>query len=114
MIREEDILHQECVKWLSNDNEVRHLRKLWFHTANGEKRSIYTKGKLAGMGVLPGVPDLFFIHHPPFCIELKAQKGYPSKEQKELHQLWATFGIETYIVKDIETLKKIVREKYKI
>lgn len=56
--------------------------KFW-HTPNGEERGARAAGKLAVMGVLPGVPDLIvFIRHKPHFLELKHGRGQPSIEQR--------------------------------
>ena len=106
-------LHQQCVLWLHN--ELPHLRGLWWHTPNGEFRDKKTAAKLAGMGVLPGVPDFIFINKGTiFCVELKNEKGRLTEAQKQLHLLWDEYGIEIYIVRSLSEFKRIVGEKYKL
>lgn len=67
------------VKWL----EVIHTQVLFWHTPNGEPRSPAIGAKLKRMGVLAGVPDLFFPEYRLF-IELKNTTGSLSYAQIEL------------------------------
>lgn len=57
---------------------------LWYHCPNGEYRSKKTAAKLKRMGVRPGIPDLCFVlpGGRAAFIELKADKGVVSPEQK--------------------------------
>lgn len=56
---------------------------LFWHTPNGGARSKATAGKLKGMGVLPGVPDLIFLFPDATiaCLELKIPGGTVSPAQ---------------------------------
>lgn len=58
---------------------------IWFHVPNGEARDRATAGKLKGMGVLPGVPDITVLlpNAQVGFIELKASGGTLSDEQAE-------------------------------
>lgn len=58
---------------------------LWWHTPNGEKRDAITGAMLKRMGTVPGVPDFLlfdtrtgYLH----CLEVKAEGGHLSDEQK--------------------------------
>ncbi len=62
---------------------------LFWHTPNGELRTIKTGRKLKSMGVVPGVPDLFFAHpkmpwSAGLFVELKSKKGKLTENQKKI------------------------------
>lgn len=78
---------------------VAHLRKhgvRFFHVPNGSKASAGYRAKLWSLGLEAGVPDIMIVDPPPSwpltltghgyraaALELKADKGRPSDEQKQ-------------------------------
>jgi len=57
-----------------------------FHPANGGYRSRTEAAIFAGLGVVPGVPDLILIHDgQTYGLELKADRGRLSPAQTECH-----------------------------
>lgn len=76
---------------------------LWFHVANGEIRDKSTAAKLKRMGLLPGVADIEVItpfygsggicYHKTYFLELKAEKGVLSPDQKIFAERCAAIGL---------------------
>lgn len=92
-MNDEDHLHRAVVQYLML---ALPSDAVFFHPPNGEYRSKRTAAKLKAFGVLPGVPDLCFIHEGRFFgVELKAPgrlvgnrmvgRGYCSKSQRSVH-----------------------------
>jgi hypothetical protein len=53
-----------------------------FHPANGGYRKPVEAAIMKGMGVVPGVPDVFIVHNGRcFAIELKAEGGRATDKQ---------------------------------
>jgi hypothetical protein len=53
-----------------------------FHPANGGFRKPVEAAILKGLGVVPGVPDVFIVHNGRcFAMELKAEGGRPTDKQ---------------------------------
>jgi len=70
---------------------VQHLRLrawpdvVWFAVPNGGWRSPVEGAILKATGVLPGVPDLVFIHRErAYFLELKTEEGKPTEKQLEV------------------------------
>lgn len=58
----------------------------WFHPANGEKRDPRTGARLVGLGVRPGVPDIWLLAGGlTYGLELKRVSGRLSDVQKRAH-----------------------------
>lgn len=95
-----------------------HPDVIFWHTPNGESRDAQVGAKLKRMGVLKGVPDLFFPAYQLF-IELKSDKGCLSKDQKKLKPTleklgytWITaYGFPDAVEKFTIFLKCIDKEK---
>jgi hypothetical protein len=66
----------------------------WWHTPNGEQRDKRVAGKLKGMGVLAGVPDLIFImpNGQASFIELKRKGEGLSADQLVVHDKLRALG----------------------
>lgn len=79
---------------------VNHLRiyaqpaVIWYHCPSGEYRSKATAGRLKGMGVIRGVPDLCFVLPGGIAayLEIKIQGGVVSKEQQEFARKCEVLG----------------------
>src|SRR5262249_48152517 len=55
-----------------------------FHPANGGYRKPIEAAIMKGLGVVPGVPDVFIVHNGHcFAMELKAEGGRASDKQLE-------------------------------
>ena len=72
------------IKWL----HLVHPNRLYYHTPNGERRSLATGAKLKKMGVLPGVPDYTLLARSGcgkyfgLFLELKSHNGRLSDSQR--------------------------------
>ena len=83
-----------------------------FHVPNGGARDARSASFLTSQGVVPGIPDLFFLWKgKTYTIELKTNTGECSCEQKFIHAMHASHGQITYIfttpndtIKFIETI----------
>lgn len=79
-------------------------RALWFHVPNGGHRDKRTGAKLAGLGVRKGVPDLVFIGFDGLIrfMELKAEKGRMTPEQKAWREAATAIGIPFAVVRSLD------------
>lgn len=71
-----------------------------FHPANGGYRTPREAAIFKGLGVVAGVPDIIAIHKgQTYALELKAEKGKPTKTQVEtmaaMHKAGAHVDIAT-------------------
>lgn len=88
-----------------------------FHIPNEAKRSVQTAAMLKATGMKAGVPDLFLPvaignYHGLF-IEMKSEKGKPSKLQTEwLHKL-SEQGYKTAICYGADEAVKTIERYYK-
>jgi hypothetical protein len=58
-----------------------------FHPANGGFRRPVEAAILKGLGVVPGVPDVFIVHNGRcFALELKAEGGRATDKQARMHR----------------------------
>lgn len=102
-IASEDAIQISLALWLNH----KYPNLLWWHTPSGGMRNKAEAFKLKRMGVIPGVPDLFFPHLKLF-IELKTQKGVVSKSQKEVMKRLEVVGYTCKVAKGYEEAKQIV------
>ncbi|WP_114937546.1 VRR-NUC domain-containing protein [Mucilaginibacter endophyticus] len=70
---------------------------LW-HCPNGSLRDPVTAAFLKGAGVVRGIPDLHFIWNGKYyLIEVKTPTGFCSTDQKLIHAVHASHGLNTYL-----------------
>ncbi len=86
MITTEELEQRAVIEWCEwNASRFPQLRLL-FHIPNGGSRSKSEGAKFKGMGVKPGVPDLFLpVPRPPYhglFIEMKSAHGRVLEPQK--------------------------------
>lgn len=81
-----------------------HPNVVWTHIPNGELRAKATAAKLKDMGVKSGWPDLIFIRPDDvssgtsvLALELKADRGRASDEQKAVHERLRSCGVEVAV-----------------
>lgn len=95
------------------------IEGLIFHNPNGANQGRRMGGILKAMGRISGVPDLALIWNgQTYWIELKADKGSLSAEQKHLHKLWLSHGVSVLVVRSVyqmvEAIEAITGLKSKI
>lgn len=79
-----------------------------FHVPNGGQRSRIEASILKGLGVEPGIPDVFVLQPGPpgFCkvttLELKSPSGRISPEQCNMLAALGAIGADTHISADID------------
>lgn len=109
MRRPEEQLHRAVVDLLWVYACFGHLA--YAHVPNGELRAKATAGRLKGMGVRPGVPDLLVwagngVH---FGLELKAGRRGLTPEQVVWHSTLAALGHRTYVCRSIDEVEAALR-----
>lgn len=81
--------------------EVRLRKKpdvVYWHTPNDARRSWGNVARLKAMGMVPGVPDLIFCHNGEISfLEIKAERGRLSDNQKEFHARLAATGFPVMV-----------------
>jgi len=94
---------------------VRYIRYLYpnsilFAVPNGGQRSIITAAYLKKEGVLAGVSDLIWIYKGKVhFLEVKAEKGYQSVNQKEFESQVKKQGFEYYILRSTKDFDLFVK-----
>jgi hypothetical protein len=109
MKRTEDHLQAQIVKWWQDTYPAR--RADLFHVPNEAKRTPQEAGRMAALGLMPGVPDLIvhvgFNHFVP--IEVKAENGRLSEAQKSLCKFWGERGTIIHVVRSVQEFQEIIR-----
>jgi len=94
---------------------VRYIRYLYpnsilFSIPNGGQRSVITAAYLKREGVLAGVSDLIWIYKGKvYFLEVKAEKGYQSVNQKEFESQVKKQGFEYYILRSTKDFDLFVK-----
>jgi len=79
------------------------------HIPNGEYRPIGTARRLASLGTLPGMPDLFCASNGSvFFIELKRPGGRVSAAQKETFQALREAGVRVHVMSDLDEVIRLL------
>jgi len=86
------------------------VRHLFFHIPNEQSTSDLMRMKMAGMGVLPGVPDFLFLRPVPWGLELKMPNGVLSTRQKALHALWIQNGIAVHTAWNAQQVLEVLEK----
>jgi hypothetical protein len=74
-----------------------------FHPANGGYRKPVEAAILKGLGVVPGVPDVFIVHNGRcFAMELKAEGGRATDKQLECIAALREAGAVTCIAEGLD------------
>ena len=96
----EDVEHLQICDWLCTYHPG--LWSVTIHIANQRKCSVTLGRKLKRMGVKRGVSDFFFPRsngeYKGLWLELKAQKGKPSKEQLAFIEKMKKEGYDGHVV----------------
>ena len=83
---------------------------VFFHPANGEQRSKAAAGRLKGMGVVPGIPDLILIADGrAYGLEIKTDKGTLSPSQKQMAERFRRAGSEYELVRSVLAARDVLR-----
>ena len=104
--KEEDKLHCEVADWC-RANLLKSV--LWYHIPNGGKRHIGVALLLKKFGLLPGAPDLEFLHEGmTHYLELKTAKGSTSKVQNLFRDRALAAGAVYEVAKNLSDAKEII------
>ncbi len=105
----EDNLQAACFKWHWNTYPEQRYRL--YHNFNNPPNSI--KGaQLKAMGLIKGVADFTYLKSDGkiLYMELKAEQGRQSKEQKRFEQVVTDLGHEYAIIRNFEEFQKKITE----
>ena len=103
----EDRIQQECYLWFHNTYP--HLRGLLFAVPNGGARAAQEAKKFKLTGVVSGVSDMLFMYQgKTYCLELKTEKGYQSKNQKKWQDTVVNEGFDYIIIRDLTKFKRVI------
>lgn len=81
-----------------------------FHVPNGGLRSKKEAGRMQGLGVLAGVPDLLILWRGrALFVELKAKRGVLSAQQRTMHQLLVYCGCEVLVARSLDAVADWLR-----
>lgn len=109
MKRQEDHIQAQIVKWWQETYPAR--RADLFHVPNEAKRTPQEAGRMAALGLMPGIPDLIvhvgYNHFVP--IEVKAEGGRLSEAQKSLTKFWGDRGTIVHVVRSVQEFEEIIR-----
>ncbi len=106
MWRSEADLHAAIVAALTHEVKP---GVIMFHPANGGRRSKAEAGRLKGMGVLPGVPDLIaIVDGRAFGLEVKTETGRLSVAQKAMAERFRRAGCEYEVARSIAAARQLL------
>ena len=101
-LKPEAKLQLECVKWFRQNFQ----KSIIFYVKNEEKNGLVRYINKC-LGTENGIPDLCIIHKgKTFFCELKAGTKL-SPEQETIHEKLKSSNLDVYVIKNIETFKKI-------
>lgn len=105
---DEEQLHRATwryLQWSLPDDAVA------YHPANGGLRHRKAAARMAGLGVVAGVPDLAIVWRgKALFIELKAGRGVVSAAQKSLHRKLVFCGAEVMTCRSVPEVEAALRE----
>ena len=103
--REED-LHRAIVAMLAVEMRV---GVVFFHPANGGRRGKAEAGRLKGMGVVAGVPDLIVIvASRAHGLEIKTDAGRLSAAQKVMAERFRRAGCDFEVARSVTGARQIL------
>jgi hypothetical protein len=80
-----------------------------FHPANGGKRGKAEAGRLKGMGVVPGIPDLIvIIAGRCHGLEIKTETGRMSAAQKQMSARFQRAGCDFQVARSIAEARTVL------
>lgn len=81
----------------------------WFHPPNEGRRSPRAGARNKAMGVIKGVPDLVLIWRgQAIGIELKAEKGRQTEDQRAVETAWEAAGGAYFIARGYGEAKQVL------
>ena len=102
----EEDLQRSCVEWVELHKARYPMLEWMMHVPNGGKRSKGEAGKMKGMGVNNGFPDLSVpLPHngwSGFAAELKSPAGVLSSDQKDWLEILKEKGYVTLVVRTLD------------
>ena len=109
MIREEQIIQQQCVRWF----RIQHPDKVLFAVKNNSFGSGISNKRMGAidksMGVLAGVSDLVFVYNDMvYFIEMKTEKGTQSEPQKDFQENVEGEGMKYIIVRSFDKFVNLI------
>ena len=102
-LRPEDRFHRACIQYLNSA----HSKLRYYHSPSEGKRSKFEQYLLSTLGgrYRAGFPDIIILNpsnkYSGFVAELKV-KAYPTKEQKEWIEFFATIGYHSVIIRNAD------------
>ena len=103
----EDRIQQDCYMWFWNTYPE--LRGLLFAVPNGGKRSAQEARKFKLTGTVSGVADMLFMYKSAtYCLELKTEIGYQSKNQLAWQLSVEKQGFKYFVIRDLKTFQQII------
>jgi hypothetical protein len=112
LLKPEEFIHMTLVAEL----RIAGWDGYFFHPPNESRSTARYRGKLKALGLLPGVADLVFIAPPPCggyvaaALEIKADKGRASPEQKLFLERAAAAGWATACTRGLDASRSKLRE----
>ena len=103
----EDDLHRAIVGMIAVEAKPGVIA---FHPANGGKRGKAEAGRLKGMGVVAGIPDLIVVADgKTFGLEIKTEAGRLSGAQKAMANRFRRAGCAYEVARSITGARQILR-----
>lgn len=85
--------------------------RLFFHRSNNNPvyDPVGKKFRSLAKGQKKGFPDIVVLADKRFIgLEVKSEKGYQTKEQKEIEKSFLKQGFEYYVVRSIDDVKNVL------
>jgi hypothetical protein len=104
----EEILQANCYRWHIETYPDDY--RLIFHVPNGGYRGKREAGRLKSIGVTPGVSDFIFLQKGhAYFIEMKAETGKQSAEQKNFENKVKANLFDYFVVNSLETYQELIK-----
>ncbi len=104
----EEQIQKAVVEWLDRRG-VKGMH--FFHVANGDIRHKGAAGRLKGMGVKAGEPDIVLLYRGhAYGLELKAPGGTQSPDQEHVERQWEQAGATYAVARGLDYALDTLRE----
>jgi hypothetical protein len=110
MKKSEDKIQQECWKWFVNTYCLKHHEpRLLMYSVPNDSANVTEQMRKKATGLLAGMSDMHIVFPNKliYC-EFKTPTGRQSDAQKDVENRVNKLGFEYWIVRDLETFKKLV------